>query len=577
MSLSVIRAGLWQQTICVVLAMTIAIGPSLNAVAQSPAPPAAAAPQSATAPAAINTTYVTPGAAAIVVLRPAQFLKSPMAELLPVEVATAAGLKYLGIDPANVEEATAFVDLANPMAPNYGLTLSFVSPIRSSDIRPEFRAHTQPEKLAGKTYLKSQQPMLPSLFAPNSRTLVVASDAALRQCVEPAKGDKTGPIIGRAAKAPGGSDLYVAVSVTMLRPLMQMGLAQSREPIPPDAKPFLDALNLIDAAELTLNLSRPGTTSLVAYANDEAAAQKVETLISEAAAKVKEKMSADVAKLKASEDPIERAMAQYTERVSGRWAQPFMPQRAGAQLTFISVENGNSQQQQMMNVAVVGILVALLLPAVQAAREAARRNRSINNMKQIGVALMNYIDTHEGKYPANAVYSADGKPLLSWRVQMLPYIEEITLYKEFRLDEPWNSEHNRALIPRIPAVFQNPNVAEPGKTNYLAVVGKDCIFDGTSNTLGLTDIKDGSSQTIVLVEANADQAVEWTKPDDWEFNEADRTANLGRLRPGGWLAAFADGHIQFVNSNPKPTKEDSDYIKSFFTRAGGEKVLSPGR
>ncbi len=337
MTSSVLRAGFRQQIICAFLAATMAIGPSLNVVAQTTAP--GTAPVTATQPVgaaagAIDTTYVTPTASVVVVLRPAQIMKSPMSELLPVEVATAAGLKYLGVDPANVEEAVAFVDLANPIAPVYGLTLKLTAPIHASDIPERLRAHTQRDQIAGRAYLKSQQPMLPSFYAPNAKTLVIAPDAVVQKFAAPAAGPKSGPIIDRVQKAPGGSDLYAAVNITSLRPLLQMGLAQSHKPIPPEAKPFLDALNLIDAAELTVNLSKAGTTSLVAHANDEAAAQQIEKILADSAAMYQEKMKASLAKQKDSDDPVERAMAEYAERVSGRWAQPFMPKRNGAQLVF---------------------------------------------------------------------------------------------------------------------------------------------------------------------------------------------------------------------------------------------------
>jgi hypothetical protein len=491
------RSGAGQRCVCVILAVTMAVGPSLNAIAQNArgqaAPPVAAPNTSASG--TIDTTYVTAGATAIVVLRPAQIMKSPLAEFLPVEVATAAGLKYIGVDPANVEEATAFADLTNPTAPAYGLALRFIAPIRGGDIPEQLRAHTMRDEIAGKAYLKSQQPMMPSFYAPNNRTLLVAPDDVVRRLVGSPAGAETGPIIDRVRQVPAGNDLYVGVNVTALRPLVQMGLAQSSQPIPPDAKPFLAALDLIDAAELTVNLSKPGTSSLVAHANDEAAAQQIETILKDLAAKYQEKMKAAVAKQKASEDPIERAMAQYAERVSGRWT-PLMPTRAGADLTFFRTEGTNSQQQQLVSVAVIGILVALLLPAIQAAREAARRAQSINNMKQLLLALLNH-EAAKQTLPAHAIYSADGKPLLSWRVQILPFLEERALYDQFHLDEPWDSEHNRTLVAKMPAAFQNPNLPLPaGKTNYLGVVGEPCIFDGTDTGKQIPDVTDGTANTI---------------------------------------------------------------------------------
>ncbi len=220
--------------------------------------------------------------------------------------------------------------------------------------------------------------------------------------------------------------------------------------------------------------------------------------------------------------------------------------------------------------AVIGVLVALLLPAVQAAREAARRNQSMNNMKQMILGLLNY-ESAKKSYPAHAIYSPDGKPLLSWRVQILPFIENQALYQQFHLDEPWDSEHNRALIPQMPAIYANPNLPlPPGKTNYLAVVGTPCIFNGTEKGTRIRNITDGTSNTIMLVEANADQAVDWTKPDDLKFDAQNPSAGLGGLRPGGWLAAFADGHVSFVANSV-----DRQTLSALFTSAGGEIVRDP--
>jgi hypothetical protein len=94
--------------------------------------------------------------------------------------------------------------------------------------------------------------------------------------------------------------------------------------------------------------------------------------------------------------------------------------------------------------------VGLLLPAVQKVREAAERSKSSSNLKQIILALHNYNDAYGGKLPAHAIYSKDGKtPLLSWRVAILPYIEQDNLYRQFHLDEPWDSEHNKTPASRV--------------------------------------------------------------------------------------------------------------------------------
>ena len=218
------------------------------------------------------------------------------------------------------------------------------------------------------------------------------------------------------------------------------------------------------------------------------------------------------------------------------------------------------------SVATSGVAVALLLPAVQAARTAARRSQSMNNLKQIGLAMHMYGDVNKS-FPAAASYDDQGQPLLSWRVHILPYIEQRPLYEEFHLDEPWDSEHNKALITRMPRVYQNPNLSlEAGQTNYVAVVGDDAAIQPKKSTT-FADIRDGTSNTLMAVEADSDHAVIWTKPDDWSPDDDDPMAGLFRYPQGLLQALFADGHVQ-----PIQETVDAESFKAMLTRAAGDMV-----
>jgi prepilin-type processing-associated H-X9-DG protein len=178
-------------------------------------------------------------------------------------------------------------------------------------------------------------------------------------------------------------------------------------------------------------------------------------------------------------------------------------------------------------------------------QESARRTQSINNMKMIALALLNYTSAKR-EFPLQAVLDTQRKPLLSWRVQVLPYMEDEkaqNLYREFRLDEPWDSEHNKKLIDKMPAVYRNPYLPLGNTTNYLVPVAQGSIFGGERPTRN-RDIKDGHSKTIMVVEADADRAVPWTKPADCEVDPEKPLSGLGNLRPGGMFnAAFADGRV----------------------------------
>jgi hypothetical protein len=564
MSRRAFNRGLAKRLICVVLAFSMATGPSM--ILQAQVNTKVAAPADART-GTIDTTHIPPGAAVVAVLRPAQLMNSPASELLPVEVATAAGLKHLGIDPAKVAEVTASVDPSNPSMPSYVVALKFIEPITGVTLPNKLRAHAKPDELNGKKYLKSEQPMLPSFYSPDKQTLIIAPDETLKRLVDKPVGGQAGPFFERVRNVKAGNDLYVAVDIATLRPFIQLGLMQAQRNMPPDARPFVESINKLSAAELTLNLSKPGASSLVVHANDEAAAKDVETVLADGVEKAREKMRIDMAPQMASDDPVERSFAQYMERVSGRWAETMVPKREGRTFTIFRLDGTNSQQQQLATTAVIGVLVALLLPAVQAAREAARRNHSMNNMKNIMLAFHNHHDTKRG-FPAHAIYNDEGKPLLSWRVQILPYIEQQELYAQFHLDEPWDSEHNKALIARMPEVYKNPNAKlDDGKTNYLAVVGKECFMDGTEKGVQIQHVTDGTSNTIAVVEADLDKAVEWTKPDDFQFDPNNPTAGLGHVRPGGWIAGFVDGSVQFISSGIDP-----NIVKAMFTRGGGEVV-----
>jgi hypothetical protein len=155
--------------------------------------------------------------------------------------------------------------------------------------------------------------------------------------------------------------------------------------------------------------------------------------------------------------------------------------------------------------ATCGVIPAVMLvPAVQKVREAAARVQSQNNLKQIGLAMHMYFGSQLGRVPPAASRGPDGKPLLSWRVAILPHIGEEGLYRQFRLNEPWDSPHNKALLPLMPKVYLLPG-EQPGPdglTKYRVFVGPGTAFEDRPQGVRFPgDFPDGSSNTILVVEA----------------------------------------------------------------------------
>ncbi|MBL9165051.1 MAG: DUF1559 domain-containing protein [Planctomycetaceae bacterium] len=210
------------------------------------------------------------------------------------------------------------------------------------------------------------------------------------------------------------------------------------------------------------------------------------------------------------------------------------------------------------------------LPALtQKMRDASYRKSRMNNFKQIALGLHNH-ESARSMFPAGASYDNSGKPLLSWRVQILPYIEQMELYNQFHLDEPWDSEHNRKLIDQMPEFYADPDsavraaIGDRGRTTFLAPRAEGTVLGGREG-IKFGDLKDGSSQTIMVVEVVPQRAVVWTKPDDWEVDLANPLDGVKRSDRDGFVAAWCDGHSSVISNDT-----DAEEFRGNLTYDGGE-------
>ncbi|MCE9565906.1 MAG: DUF1559 domain-containing protein [Planctomycetes bacterium] len=214
---------------------------------------------------------------------------------------------------------------------------------------------------------------------------------------------------------------------------------------------------------------------------------------------------------------------------------------------------------------VAGVGAGLLMPAVMKVREAAARMQSQNNLKQIAIAVHAYNDAN-GHLPQDIV-DKNGKPLLSWRVAILPYIEQDALYKQFKLDEPWDSANNKQWSQMTIKTFLSPNavLASPaGKTNYQGFVGPGTIFE-PGKKITFAGITDGLSNTIMVVET-AD-GVDWAKPGGIPFDPKKPLPKLTSVSGNGFMnVAMGDGSVRTVSLKTITEKT----LKAAITRNGGE-------
>lgn len=209
------------------------------------------------------------------------------------------------------------------------------------------------------------------------------------------------------------------------------------------------------------------------------------------------------------------------------------------------------------------------------AREAARQSSCKGHLAQIQLALHNYHDVY-GCFPPAFIADADGKPMHSWRVLILPYLDGSTVYRQYRFDEPWNGPHNRLLADQyVGNIFYCPGAPHCDHshfTDYVAVVGPETAFPG-SRTTNLKDFQDGTENTILVVET-ANSEIHWMEPRDlrmedmsFEVNDQARPSISSR-HPQGPAVVFADQ----VRAYRLSSSVRAETVKALATIAGQEPV-----
>jgi len=231
----------------------------------------------------------------------------------------------------------------------------------------------------------------------------------------------------------------------------------------------------------------------------------------------------------------------------------------------------------------LGVSVCVLFPRLfgSSATDLALAGHCRNQLRNIGLVLLEYHQDY-GKFPDSCNYGNDGEPLLSWRVHVLPYLGHQELYDQFKLDEPWDSEHNQKLISRMPEFYEHPKLNKGEfKTNYLLPVGEGTLFaDGEGRHRD--DILDDPAITMLAVEANQDQAVIWTRPEDFRYDPDDPWRGLGKIHYAkgkrsrkpiwgeGCHMLMADGRSHFVSKEYVDIHE----LRILFSFNGKENLTS---
>ncbi len=471
--------------------------------------------------------------AAVMVARPKAIIDDPAMEFMPHELLTAFGQSEFGIDPCKIDSLTVMVDaIENPnKPPHFAAVLHFTEPAKVSG---QLLEDAETGELLGRPIYRFGEEDEPVLMVKDDQTLVLGNAAYIEKILV---GKTTAGKLTDELKLanPNNEHVVVVMAMESSRSLLDEMLPRKSQ-LPPPYQGLRDLPDLIETATLKLNFNESPVNSLSLTGADEAAAKRIERTLRQGAALGRGALMNQMAYEFRDNEAYLTAMEKYDSRIGDVIDTALKGKQSGNRLVY-DIKNS----AQVSNAAVTGTLIGMLLPAVQQVRKAARRTESLNRLRMIVLASLNYESAHM-RFPRN-ITDRDGNVLLSWRVAILPFMEQNHLYNQFHMDEPWNSDHNIALLDQMPDIFKSRGFKSDSKTLYQGFEGPGGIFEPGGRGIGFGSITDGSSNTIFCVECDPKSAVEWTRPQDLPFDLEEPITSVGKFRKGNFNAAYCDGSV----------------------------------
>jgi len=532
-------------------------GPGSIKVAEAaPLPP----PPEAASGATIEHGFIPAETAMIAVARPADLLANPEVSrfiegLEPIQhLQTRTHLKAADVEQVTLLWTSAWVRDSGPplaWAPSAAI-FRMTKPQDWKAILTKNIPELKEARFGDLSYYQlAEGPKTIGFSTPDGQTLVIAEEPFLFRVLTSKPGAADRSPWADAWKTVKKGQVAVAVDVTaLLVRLHPRNVGRPEPPVSPFGL-FAPLLERANAYAISVDATRTIAVDGIATCNTDDNARQVSDTLK--------------AVLTLGRNALESARGQNAANLGG------IKLMIDFGVPFLEKANITTEKQSVHLSAASDLQLAqafqLIAGPVQTQRDRARNAQSINNLKQIGLAFHNYNSAND-KFPAAAILGPDGKPPHSWRVAILPYIEQNDLYQQYKFDEPWDSPSNRKLLDKMPVIYRHPLSKSTTSASYFVFTGKETLFPGNEGSK-LADITDGTSNTILAVEANQD--IPWTKPEDLPFdpNENQRFPKLGGFIPGPINVLMADGSVRRLKETISPI-----VLKALITRAGGEVIDS---
>lgn len=499
----------------------------------------AAQDQSEAAAAGFDFRYVPQNAMLMVAVRPAAMAKNerlqplaPLADMVLQEFRV-----KLKVKPEECEQATFVFVMAPPMMTDPVLVLQCNRDLPQLKLPPGEPAQRRSRRVIH--------------YTPDARTLIVGREQTVRGFA--ALVEKPSEQPDWAGRIDQSSYFAVAADTQLFRQMigMQMGRGMSFpilafEPLWSDTKTVVFNAKAGDQLE----------GRLTAFCTDGDGAGRVARTIEAVAILIENMM--DGAKRNM---PIPADAAAIADSSLGLAKAVLSSRKTEVQKEVVTVRMATA-------IEAADRFIVDLIPILDMERQRAIQSRRKNSLKQIALALHNYHDAYK-KFPPSVLTAADGKTKYSWRVAILPFLDHQVLYQQYKMDEPWNSKANLAVMRQMPEVYRHSKDGDDSfKTAYYAIVGERTGFGRAEEGIAIRSFTDGTSNTLMVVESK--QGIPWTKPSDLAFEEDGALPGLGGFEKEGFFAAFADGSVQLI-----PSDYDEASLRLLIMRNDGKQVRRP--
>jgi len=421
------------------------------------------------------------------------------------------------------------IEMAGPAGPTMAGPMVIVTLAKDVDQDQASQAllhQVSNEEHEGQTFSKND---FQAIWFPNRRTIVTGSADSVKQAISSQKSGKSGSE-DLVKQLSVGADLTLAVDLESQAALVQQVVEQLAA-----FNPMLGMLSNIKAVAVQLSAS----------------GNEGDPMVELAVTTVSPEMAPGLSAIMTMILNQGKMMTMQLAQAPGANLDKSVQEMAKAVANSASVKTTDDRIQFLIPTpAGFERLPELLKPIVLKQKEAAAALQHMNTLKQMGLAFHNFHDTFRS-LPGAGRMIADRPVGLSWRVYLLPYLDQAQLYNQFHFDEAWDSDHNKTLIPQMPAIFKTPGVDDPTMTSFHVFTGEGAPFADDAAP-GFAEFTDGLSNTLLVVQAGPDAAEVWTKPGGLDYDPKDPIKALGKLTEDMFLILMADGSVRRVAKDIDP-------------------------